>query len=126
MSKPTDAPERGTPETNYDRIHRSLHGIPDATWTKPSTVRTVSPVLELPQTFIVQTVRHRERGDIVFVEYLGADGSFRVALPPAVAEAIARQRDALTTKARKTAGKQQAAARKAAGLQPAFLKGKKS
>ena len=44
------------------------------------------------------------------------DGAIRIAIPPGAAEAIARQRDALTTKVRRKIGKDQAAIRKARGL----------
>ena len=49
----------------------------------------------------------------------------RLALPPKVTDAIARQRDALTAKARSRAAKAQAKARKDAGILPGFMKGKK-
>ena len=114
--------ERSALGSIFDRVLRSLHGIPDANCTKPSTLRTVTPILELAQTFIVQTYRHRERGDFIFIEYIGTEGSMRIALPPEVAEAISRQRDALTTSNRRAAARQQAALRKAAGIRPSFLK----
>lgn len=101
-----------------------LHGVPDATSVKATTVRTMTPVLELAQTFIVQTYRHRENGDTIFIEYIGTEGSMRIALPAAVADVIARQRDALTTKNRKSAGRAEAARRKAQGIKPGFLKGR--
>lgn len=106
----------------FDRSFRALHGIPDATLGKATTIRTVTGITEQPQTFIVQTVRHRELGDSVFVEYIDADGSMRLVLPPAVIETIARQRDALTTKIRRRSAKAEAARRKAAGIKPGFLK----
>jgi hypothetical protein len=121
----TETSERSALGSIFDRTLRSLNGIPDAACTKASTVRSMHPVLEIAQTFIVQTYRHKERGDTVFIEYIGTEGSMRVALPPEVAEVIARQRDALTTKNRKRSAREQAAARKAAGIQPAFLKAKK-
>ena len=108
----------------YDATYRSLHGIPDATFTQSATVKVVTPILELTQTYIVQTCRHRERGDTVFIEYIGSDGAMRVVLPPDVTARIARQRDALSTKIRKRVAKAEAARRKAAGIQPAFLKKK--
>ena len=58
--------------------------------------------------------------DTIFVQYVGNDGSFRVALPPEVADVIARQRGSVTSKNRKTAAR-----RKAAGIVPGFLNGKK-
>jgi len=118
--------ERGALGSIYDRTFRALHGLPDVTSTKPSPIRTVHPVLEIAQTFIIQTVRHKERGDWIFMEYIGTEGSIRVALPPEVADCIARQRDALTTKNRKRAAKVEAARRKAQGIRPGFLKVRKA
>lgn len=106
---------------DFDRTIRSLTGLPDVLHTKASTVRALTPVLNLSQTFIIQTYRQRETGDTVFIEYIGAEGSFRLALPPVVADTIARQRDALTDKSRSKAAKQVAADRKAQGIVPAFL-----
>jgi len=116
--------ERSALGTVYDRTMRALHGIPDATAVKPATVRTMHPVLELAQTFIVQTYRHRENGDTIFVEYVSTEGMVRIALPPAVADCIARQRDALSSKNRKIAARNEAARRKAQGIKPGFLKKK--
>lgn len=119
-------PERQALGTVFDRQLRSLHGLPDVSSTKATTVRHVTAILELSQTYILQTYRHRERGDFIFVEYIGAEGSVRIVLPPEVAETISRQRDALGTKNRKRAAKAEAARRKAQGIQPGFLKGKKA
>ena len=116
-------PEYGTKlGTIYDRTMRSLHNIPDATSVKPTTIRTMHPVLELAQTFVVQTYRHREQGDTIFVEYLSVEGHQRIALLPAVADVIARQRDALGTKNRRQSAKQRAARDKAAGVVPGFMR----
>jgi hypothetical protein len=109
----------------FDRILRSLHGLPDTVHTKPTTIRTLTAVLELAQTFIVQTYRHKENGDTIFIEYIGTEGSLRLAIPPAVAECIARQRDALTGKNRRASAKASAAARKAKGIKPAFMRKRK-
>jgi hypothetical protein len=69
---------------------------------------------------------HDEQGgDTVFVQYVDDCGAVRIYLPPQVADAIVRQRDALTTKTRKRVGKDAAQARKARGELPAFMKAKK-
>lgn len=114
-------PERKRLSDIFDETLRSVCGEQDATETKPTTIRALTPVTQLAQTFIVQTVRH-DGGDTIFVEYMSGEESFRVPLPPAVADCIARQRDALTTKNRKRAAKAEAARRKAQGIQPAFLR----
>lgn len=118
--------ERSALGTVYDRTMRGLHGVPDVVSTKATTVRTMHPVLELAQTFVIQTYRHKELGDTIFIEYLSVEGHMRIALPAAAAEVIARQRDALTTKNRKRSAKAEAARRKAQGIEPGFMKGKKS
>ena len=110
----------------FDRLMGALVNLPDVTHTKPSTVAVVSPLIGEAQTFIIQTYRQREIGDTIFLQYVDAEKSVRIAIPPEAADAIARQRDALTTKVRKRLGKQQAAERKARGELPGFLKAKKS
>lgn len=109
----------------FDRTIRSLKGLPDVISTQPATVRASSKVLELSQTFIVQTFRQKEQGDTIFIEYIGAEGSLRLALPASVSDVIARQRDALMGKSRKKAVKASAADRKARGIEPGFMKHKR-
>jgi hypothetical protein len=116
-----EQPSAAMPDS-YDRLLGSLHGLPDVTNTKPSTVRTITPLLGTSELFSVQTYRQRDRGDTIFLECISKDGFIRLAIPPAVAEAIARQRDALTGKVRSKAAKATAAARKERGEQPAFMK----
>jgi hypothetical protein len=78
------------------------------------------------ETFIVTTFRQRDRGDTIFIECIKAKGSFRLAIPPRVAETIARQREALTDKVRSKSAKAVAAERKARGEQPAFVAKRRS
>ena len=119
-----DIPSGRLPDA-FDRLLGSLHGLPDVTSTKMSTMRTVTPILGTSQMFIVQTYRQRERGDTIFLECVDKDGSVRLALPPSVSEAIARQRDALTGKVRVKIGKASAQARKDRGELPGFMKHRK-
>ncbi len=85
-------------------------------------VRLITPPFGIggSRTFILQTVRQREIGDTVFLQVVGAGGSLRIAMPPNVTDAIARQRDALTGTVRSKVAKSTAAARKAAGKKPGF------
>lgn len=106
----------------FDRVMGALVNLPDVTSTKPSTVVAVSPLIGEAQTFIVQTFRQSERGDTVFLQYMDGEGSVRLVIPPQAADAVARQRDALTTKNRKKAARAEAERRKAAGIKPGFLK----
>jgi hypothetical protein len=109
----------------FDRKKASLTGKPDVTSTEQSVVTDLDPVTEVASTFIVQTYRQREVGDFVFLQFIGKDGSFRVYLPPGVSDAIVRQRDAVTAKNRRRAAKAEAARRKAAGIKPGFMRGKR-
>lgn len=109
----------------FDRMLGALHKLPDVTSSKPSTVCTVSPLIGEAQTFIIQTLRQREQGDTIFLQYVDANGSQRIVVPPVAADAIARQRDSLTTKVRKRVGRQQAEERKARGELPGFMKKKR-
>ena len=110
---------------NYDRMVGALEGLPDVIKVKPSTVRTVIPVVGLSQTFIIQTARQREVGDYIFLEGVSKDGSIRLVLPPQVADAIARQRESLTARSRSQAAKRVAQDRKDRGEAPAFQRGSK-
>lgn len=121
-----DKKERSALGDLFDRTIRALDGLPDVVKTKPSTVRALTPVLGLSQTFIVQSYRQKDQGDTIFVEYIGAEGSLRLALPPVVADTIARQRDVVTDKSRSKAAKAVAADRKARGIIPAFTRNREN
>jgi len=100
----------------FDRIIRSLTDLPDVVKTAPRTIIDVSFMLNLAQTFVVQTYRHRDKGDYILVQHIGRSGEgFRLILPPKVAATIARQRDALTAKNRKKAAQQAVETRRAGG-----------
>jgi hypothetical protein len=108
----------------FDRLMGALVNLPDVTHTKASNVVVSSPLVGDTQTFILQTFRQREVGDTVFMQFVDENGAVRIAIPPAAVDAIVRQRDSLTTKVRKRVGKESAAARKARGEQPGFMKNK--
>lgn len=107
---------------HFDRYYGALDGLPDTIKTGASTIISSTPLLGLTQTFIVQTVRQKDVGDSIFVQYVDGAGSKRLVIPPRVAEAIARQRDALTDKSRSKAAKALAQERKARGEVPGFLR----
>ena len=107
--------------SEFDRILAGLDGLPDVVHVGPSTIRSVS-FIGTAQTFIISTYRMRDRGDTVFLETIGGEGSLRLVLPPGVADAIARQRDSLTTKVRRKVGRAAAQARKDRGELPGFMK----
>lgn len=108
----------------FDKLLGSIHGLPDITSTKPSTVQAISPMLGCTQMFIVQTYRQKEQGDTIFLQAVSKEGTVRLALPPQVSDAIARQREALTGKSRSRAARANMEARMARGDVPGFMKGK--
>lgn len=110
----------------FDRKYALLHDLPDVVKTKKSIVTHVAPLgVGGIETFLVQTIRQREVGDTIFLEVTGAHGHVRIVLPPKVADAIGRQRDALTTKSRSNQGKAVAAGLKERGIEPGFMRAKK-
>jgi hypothetical protein len=126
-------PERSALGDLFDKARRSLDGRPDVTATKQSTVEART-FFETTQTYVVQTFRQRDDAnpekpgrarDTIFLQFIDRDGGQRLIIPPEVADAIARQRDALTTKSRKRGAQQAMAKRKAAGWVPNFKKRKK-
>lgn len=122
MNERETTPSGNLPDA-FDRQIAALIDLPDVVKTSLSTVRVVPPLgVGGTQSFSVQTIRQRERGDFVFIEVLGQHGATRLVLPPAVSRILARQRDALTDKARSKSAKAVAAERKAQGIAPAFQK----
>jgi hypothetical protein len=119
----------------FDKMIGALAGLPDVAKSPPATISEYTPLLGEEQTFIVQTFRQVDRDsdpdrpsrsrDTVALKQISASGSYRLILPMKVVDAMIRQRELLTTKVRRKIGKEQAAARKARGEKPAFLRGKK-
>jgi hypothetical protein len=99
----------------FDRTRGGMEMRNDVT---RSTVRHVDPLVGNVATFLIESIRVSDDGDYCFVEVATKDGNIRVVLPPKVTTAIARQRDALTTKVRRRIGREQAAERKAQGIAP--------
>lgn len=122
----SNEPQYKSPD-KFDRMHGSLTGRADVTRVRPSTTAVHTALIGATQTYIVETMRSHDEGggDTVFIQYVDDLGAVRLYLPPAVANVIARQRDALTTMTRKRIGREAARARKARGELPGFMKGKK-
>lgn len=114
--------QSGQPDA-YDRAYGQMQGFAH---TRPATI-IQSQVMGIGgvRSYMVETFRVPEMGDTVFVQITGPEGLQRVHLPPSVTNAIARQRDALSTQSRVKAGRARAAADKAAGKVPGFLRHKK-
>jgi hypothetical protein len=109
----------------FDKLLGSIHGLPDITSTKATTVQAISPMLGCTQMFIIQTYRQKEQGDTIFLQAVSKEGTIRLALPSSVADAIARQREALTGKSRSRAAKANMEVRMQRGEVPGFMKGKR-
>ena len=99
--------------SKYDRLYGGLIDV--SLSTKPSTVKVVEPMTGRAETYIIQTVRHDEKGDYIFIECADADGLVRIALPPKVSNAIAGQRESLTTKRRRIGARKAMSTRIARG-----------
>lgn len=106
--------------SKYDRQRGALEGIGLA--SRPSTVREVQQITGKATTYVVECVKHDELGVFAFVEMVDEAGVTRMVLTPKVVAALNRQQDALTAKSRSIAGKARAAADKAAGVQPGFMR----
>jgi hypothetical protein len=106
--------------TKYDRIYGGLLDVCLA--TKASTVKIVQAITGKSESFIVQTFRHPELGDFIFIEHLDEDGVTRTALPPKVCNLIASQKDSLTKTGRSIRGRRSMAERMANGYVPTFAK----
>jgi hypothetical protein len=130
-----DVPSGHLPDP-FDRLLGALDGLPDVVKTKAATIRTM-PLLGVGGStlHVVQTVRQQltrvskagvEVGysqDTIFLEVVrGENDNIKLVIPPEVADAIARQRDALAGKTRSKAARKLAAERKAAGVVPGFLR----
>src|SRR5262245_10332685 len=89
----------------FDRIIGAIDGLPDVAKARPSTVTTVLPIIGNSQTYVVQTYKDREGGFTVFLQMVDAEGRARLAIPPKVAAAIYRQREALVKLQRRQAGR---------------------
>jgi|TARA_R110000824_G_scaffold387299_1_gene582525 hypothetical protein len=115
----------------YDRAYGQMDGFPH---TRPSTI-TAGDTMGIGgvRSYIVQTFRPPEMEDSLFIQITGSEGLTRIHLPAKVTRVIARQSNAMQVaaderarKARSLAGKARAAADKAAGIQPGFMRGKKT
>jgi hypothetical protein len=106
--------------SKYDRLYGGLHDV--GLVCKPSTVKTVQTITGKSETFVVQTIRHHEYGDYVFIECMDENGVVRIALPPRVSNLIAAQRDALTKRRRSISSRAAMKARIDAGEVLGFRK----
>jgi hypothetical protein len=90
----------------FDRIIGQIDGLPGVSKARPTSVTTVMPIIGISQTYVVQTYKDDEEGFFVFLQMVDAEGRARIAIPPKVAQAIYRQRDALVKQGRKRRGRE--------------------
>lgn len=108
--------------SRFDRLMGQLDGLPDVTKTREATFTVVNPLgVGGITTMIIQTYRHRELGDYIFVQTVSDERPIRLVIDPAGAAAIARQRGTATKIIQRNHGKRIAAERKARGEQPGFM-----
>lgn len=108
------------PSDPFDRLLSSMTGLPNGAHTQPAVVQAID-FYGHTTSFMIQTVRTDE-GVTAFVTQVNAQGSVRYILPQHVLAAIERQRAAITTKLRRRHGRRLAEERKAAGIQPGFMR----
>jgi hypothetical protein len=106
--------------TKYDRMYGGLIDV--SLSTKPSIVKAVQPITGQAETFIIQTLRHEEKGDYIFIECADESGLVRLVLPPKVSNAIAAQRESLSKRRRSIASRTTMRERMARGHVPTFKK----
>lgn len=121
------APHRVTASRTSDPFDKSLSrliGLPNGAHAPPSVVQHID-FYGNTTSYMIQCVRTDDGGVTAFITQVSAQGSTRSILPQSVLAVIDRQRSAITTKLRRRHGKRIAEERKAAGLQPGFVKKKK-
>lgn len=107
----------------FDKMLSSMIGLPDGAHTKPAVIQAID-FYGNATSYIVQTVRTDENVT-AFVTQVSAAGATRSILPNSVLAVIDRQRAAITTKLKRRAGRRIAEERKAQGIAPGFMRGKK-
>ena len=108
----------------FDRLIGNLHDLPDVVRTKPATIVNVTQIVGSTETYIVQTYRHAELGDTIFLQCATGDGNFRIAIPPKVSATILRQHESASGLLRKKIARRLAAERKERGEVPGFMRKK--
>jgi len=104
----------------YSRLYGSIHDV--SLHTKPSTIKISESMTGRSETFIVETCRHADDGDYIFIEHI-ADGEVeRIAIPPKVVRVIASQGASLTRRRRSASSKSAMRARMESGEWTGFKK----
>jgi hypothetical protein len=125
-----DRPSGNAPDA-FDRLLGALDGLPGVTSTTPTTIDMVQPVVGHNTTYVVRTFRqqfqtepddaHKRRTwfeDTLFIKFIEGTRVVRLPLPEKVITAAIRQRESLTSRARKKLAKAAAADRRKRGIVP--------
>lgn len=108
--------------TQYDWLYGHMNDV--CLKGKPSTINNVA-MTGKTETFIVETMRHAEYGDYIFVRCVNESGTvIRLALPPKVSNAIYRAGASLSKRSRSISSRATAKARMARGELPGFMRKK--
>ena len=91
------------PTSNFDRMREQIWGAPGFDH-KRATVDWPGSAFIPMGSWIIETLRSDE-GNVVFIQYIGADGATRLVLPNKVTDAIYRQRDGLISRSRSRGAK---------------------
>jgi hypothetical protein len=108
--------------SKYDQVYGGIRDV--GLSTKPSTIKNATWTGK-SETFVVQTIRHPDNGDYIFIECMDETGVIRLALPPKVSNLIASQRDALTKRRRSISSRASIKARIDGGEVLGFAKKRK-
>src|SRR5262249_18887052 len=106
----------------FDKVLYRLLGLPGSVHTRESTLTIADRECATTETFIIQTYRQPEIGDMIFLQRVNREGTVRMVIPAKVADVISRQRDQLSKKIRSKVAKQTMQARKDRGEIVGFQK----
>lgn len=118
-----DSEPSGNMPDYFDYLLGQFDGLPDMVKSNQVPIRSI-PFLGVggSQTFIIQTFKHTEQGDYVFLEHVSTSGTIRLVLPPKVVAVILRQHDQLIGKNRSKSAKAVMKRRMAEGYVPTFAR----
>lgn len=104
----------------YNRVRGGLNAV----FARPTTCRAVEETTGLADSYMVECGRDQEGQTHCFIERTDEEGVLRLYLPPNVVNTIIRQRDGLGARVHRRKAKENAQARKDAGILPGFCKRK--
>jgi hypothetical protein len=113
------------PSDSFDKLLSRQVGLPNGAHTQPTVVQDID-FYGNTTSYMIQSVRTEDEGVTAFVTQVNAQGSVRTILPQSVLSVIDRQRTAITTKLRRRNGRRIAEERMAAGIEPGFMKKRRS